>query len=171
MLFDYPLPPFDVENLLEARARRRASSTAGPKSTAIVFTALSGLFALRVLGQLLVEHWSLCFLPAMECWYRTVVPYPALLPAQLAILSLEAFVARDLWRSSGFFDRPRPRAGRLLRWVGWGYLTVMVLRVPLTLALGSTQLLVESLIPIVFHWVLAATLLLYATYLRRGAQS
>ena len=72
---------------------------------------------------------------------------------------------------SGFFDRPRPRAGRLLRWVGWGYLTVMVLRVPLTLALGSTQLLVESLIPIVFHWVLAATLLLYATYLRRGAQS
>jgi len=55
----------------------------------------------------------------------------------------------DFWRGAGFFVVLRPGVGRVLRWLSVVYFTAMLLRYLITGRL---------IIPILFHWVLAANL-------------
>ena len=61
-----------------------------------VLVACAALFALRVLGQLLVvvaaPHW----LPPMEGWQSGLLPYPVLVASQAAILVGQLTVIRDV---------------------------------------------------------------------------
>ncbi len=59
---------------------------------------LTGLFAIRVLGQLLQWQFFLEYLPDFEVWASGVVPYRFLLAAQLAILGCYAWVAQRYTR-------------------------------------------------------------------------
>jgi hypothetical protein len=107
---------------------------------------LLALFVLRVAGQALVAFWGVPWLPPMERWYSGLMPYPLLLPAQLAIIVLMARICSDFTRRWGFFVRPRRFFAVHRLWFGWIYLAGMVLRF---LFQGPT-------IPVFFHWVLAA---------------
>ncbi|HEV8106403.1 MAG TPA: hypothetical protein VGP97_02700 [Burkholderiales bacterium] len=107
---------------------------------------LLALFVLRVAGQALVAFWGVPWLPPMERWYSGLMPYPLLLPAQLAIIVLMARICSDFTRRWGFFVRPRRFFAVHWLWFGWIYLAGMVLRF---LFQGPT-------IPVFFHWVLAA---------------
>lgn len=116
---------------------------------AIVLCALTALFGARVLGQALVAFLGVQWLPAMDAWFSGLLPYPVLLPIQIVIVLVQIVIDRDVWRGDGFFARRRPRAGRRLQWLAGVYALAMIVRYAITRS---------HLIPIVFHWVLAAYL-------------
>ena len=113
--------------------------------------ALLLLFVLRVAGQAMVAFWGVPWLPPMERWYSGLMPYPLLLPAQIAIIVLMAKICSDFTRRCGFFVQPRRVFAGPWLWFGWIYLAGMLLRYPLQMAFKPDA----PVIPIPFHWVLA----------------
>ena len=116
----------------------------------LLLWVLLGLFVLRVLGQALVAFFDVQFLPRMEAWYSGLVPYPYLLLSQLLIVGLMAKICVDFTREAGYFFRPKRFLA--LPWLAFGYLylAAMLLR---------AVLVMDRAIPIVFHVVLAAFIL------------
>jgi len=129
-------------------------------SSAIVLVVLTVLFGARVLGQALVAFLGVQWLPGMDAWFSGLVPYPALLTIQIGILLVQAVVDREVWRGRGFFARERPRAGRRLQWLACVYALSMVVRY---------VVMRSHLIPIVFHWVLAAYLFSLGRIMQRAS--
>ena len=124
---------------------------------------LLALFVLRVAGQAMVAFWGVPWLPPMERWYSGLMPYPLLLPAQIAIIVLMAKICSDFTRRRGFFVHPRRFFAGPWLWFGWIYLAVMLLRLPLQLHLKPDG----PLIPIPFHWVLASFVIAVGSWHRR----
>lgn len=123
------------------------------------------LFALRVIGQILVALYAPRWLPAMHHWYSELMPYRYLLPAQLVLLTLMIFIASDIHRMDGFF------AGS--GWEGWSaplrigavvYFAAMIVRYVLTMALKPQRRWFKRTIPIWFHMVLAIALWTFGSY-------
>ena len=125
--------------------------------------ALLALFALRVLGQMLVAFFDVGWLPPMQRWYSGLMPYEYLLPSQLLILAVMAKICADFTRGRGFFVRPRRLLAGAWLWFGWVYLAVMLARYPAQLAWKPDA----PVIPIFFHWVLAAFVILVGSWHRR----
>ncbi len=125
---------------------------------------LLGLFALRVLGQLLVALSRAPFLPPMEEWYSGLIPYPQLLLSQFLTILLYGKVCVDFSRGQGFFVTSRKWLGSGLLGFGVLYLGVMVIRYILRMSLYPSERWVGGSIPIFFHWVLASFLLIVGTY-------
>lgn len=123
---------------------------------AVLWLFLS-LFALRVLGQLLVVTGAAPFLPPMDEWQSGLLPYPLLLASQILILGLLATVCMQFSRGSGYFVHRRGWLATPLWIVGWIYLVGMIVRY---------ALLRRDAIPVVFHIVLAAFLLVVAQHHR-----
>jgi hypothetical protein len=128
------------------------------KNYAAILGLLALGFFLRVLGQVLVAYFRVDFLPPMAEWYSGLIPYPVLLPIQLSILVVQAKISWDLYRGSGVFAIPRPRAGAVLCWLSYVYFGAMVLRYIMTMYLYPERRWFGGAIPIFFHWVLAAYL-------------
>ena len=63
---------------------------------------LFGLFALRVVGQVLVAFFEVGFLPPMQAWYSGLMPYRYLLPSQILLMALMAKICVDFTRRRGF---------------------------------------------------------------------
>ena len=142
------------------------------RRTALLLAALALLFLLRVLGQVLVAFFGVAFLPAMADWYSGLLPYPLLLPTQIAILALQAKVSADLWRGSGAFSVPRPRTYAAVRWFSLVYFAGMGMRYALTMGLyPERRWLGRGTIPIAFHFVLASWLWVLARHQLRAARS
>ena len=120
----------------------------------ILFT----LFALRVLGQLLVVAGLAPFLPPMDDWQSGVLPYPLLLASQILILGVLATACVQFSRGKGFFVHPHRWLATPLWLIGWIYAVGMVARY---------AALRRDLIPVVFHVVLASFLLVVAYRHRR----
>ena len=124
-------------------------------STAALLWTCVALFAARVIGQLevlLVEpHW----LPDMEAWFSGLLPYPVLLPAQIAILMLMAVVAWNPRIRNGSFARSHPRSAEVLRILAGIYFLVMAVRLSVNLFENGQDFWREGAIPVAFHWVLA----------------
>ncbi len=122
-----------------------------------VLWCLLGLFALRVLGQLLVVARLAPFLPPMDEWQSGLLPYPALLASQIAILGVLGAVCVQFSRGRGYFVHPRPWLATPLWIIGWTYAAGMLVRYALLRRDG---------IPVVFHLVLASFLLVVAQHHR-----
>jgi hypothetical protein len=118
---------------------------------------LLALFALRVLGQLLVVNGMASFLPPMDAWQSGLLPYPLLLMSQGAILALFATVCTQFTRQRGYFVRRRSWLGTPLWIAGWIYAAAMVVRY---------GVLMTDIIPVAFHIVLASFLLIVAQHHR-----
>ena len=135
---------------------------------ALLLWLLLVLFVGRVVGQLAVALELAPFLPPMESWYSGLLPYKPLLAAQVVIIAVFARMCLDVARGSGFFARPH----RLLAvnlWVfGWSYAGGMVVRYVFSMALYPERRWAGGTIPIVFHFVLAAFLLVVADHHRRA---
>lgn len=65
------------------------------------------LFALRVLGQVLVEAWQVRFLSPSDEWFSGLLPYPPLLTSQVLILLLMTKIGLDFTRQAGWSCRLR----------------------------------------------------------------
>ena len=133
---------------------------------ALALWALLGLFILRVLAQVLVAIGYGRFLPAWEEWFSGLVPYPQLLASQIIIMLGYGKVCLDFTRRRGFFVTPRRWMGMLLLRMGLLYFGVMVIRYVIFMSLYPLERWTGRLIPISFHWVLAAFILVVGTYHR-----
>jgi hypothetical protein len=127
---------------------------------------LLGLFALRVVGQLAVASGRASFLPPMEQWQSGLMPYPALVVSQVAVLMVFGLAAVQFSRGTGYFVARRWWLGRPLWIIGWIYAAAMVARYVLWMALRPEERWTGDLIPVIFHIVLAAFLLTVADHHR-----
>ena len=125
---------------------------------------LLALFCFRVAGQMLVAFAGVTFLPPMKEWYSGLLAYRYLLPAQFLIIFLFGKICFDLFRGTGYFAIPRHRMGRSLRIFGIIYLVSMILRYVLRMSLYPQERWTGGSIPIFFHWVLAAYVLVLASF-------
>ena len=116
----------------------------------ILLTILLTLFIARVLGQVVVVLKHPSWLPPMEAWYSGLMPYRYLLPAQIAIIALMVAMIRQV--ANGAPPNRSLAAGILV--FATIYAAAMVVRFFVRR---------RPLIPILFHWVLAAFLFTYAT--------
>jgi hypothetical protein len=124
---------------------------------AVALAVLATLFLLRVVGQVIVVVAAPAFLPSMPHWYSGILPYPLLLPSQIAILLVQAVICLQFTRGAGWAVVPvRPRVGRGLIVFAALYAGGMVLRYVLTMAWHpERRWLGPGTIPSAFHIVLA----------------
>ena len=137
---------------------------AGPHALAL--TTLTVLFALRVLGQILVAFWHVPFLPPMQDWMSGLMPYCLLLPCQIVLLGLMGTICVHAWRGRGLFTRTTAGTVRKLQIAGTIYLVAVIVRYAVTMALVPQMRWLGGCIPIVFHVVLATFVLTLARYHR-----
>jgi hypothetical protein len=129
---------------------------------ALVLCVLSGLFLFRVVGQLLVRARGPRWLPPTEEW--NLMPYRWLLPSQLAILGLLAWIDADFARGQGFWVDPRPALGTAVVVFALLYATAMAVRYVVRMSRRPEQRWFGGTIPIAFHFVLAAYLLVFGSF-------
>lgn len=153
--------------------RLDATFAADARRLAPALWALLALFALRVGGQALVAFGEVRWLPPMAEWQSGLLPYPVLLAAQLLIVAVLARVCLDFSRGRGWFLADRSWFALPLLAFGWLYLAAMIVRYPLQMALHPEDRWLGRTIPIVFHWVLASFVLLFARFhrARRAARA
>lgn len=117
---------------------------------------LSFLFLARVLGQLVVLLAEPTWLPPMVEWYSGLLPYPLLLPCQVAIL---AFMAWANWRTLSAdpeWWRPKAKLALGLAVFAALYAGGMLARYVISGHLHpERRFLPPGIIPILFHFVLA----------------
>ena len=122
----------------------------------VALTVLLALFIARVLGQILVVLWQPRWLPPMKDWYSGLLAYRFLLPAQIAIIALMVYMIRA----------PLVRNFALafaITAFGVIYALSMVVRfVILRRRHPGYRWYEGGMIPILFHWVLASFLLIWA---------
>jgi hypothetical protein len=128
-------------------------------ATAAALWTLLALFALRVLGQILVVAGVAPFLPPMNDWQSGLLPYPLLLASQVVILALLGTICLQVSRGRGDFAQPHRWLATPLWIFGWIYAGAMVIRY---------ALLRTDIIPVVFHIVLASFLIVLARHHRQG---
>jgi hypothetical protein len=95
------------------------------------------------------------WLPDIDAWHSGSLPYPVLLPAQIAVLMLMAVVAWNPRVRGRQFASSHPRAAGALRLVGCAYFLVMAARLVLNILENGAQFWREGAIPVAFNWVLA----------------
>ena len=127
------------------------------RMTPTLLWLLLTLFALRVVGQILVVAELAPFLPPMDEWQSGLLPYPLLLASQILIVGVLATVCVQFSRRKGFFVRPHAWLATPLWILGWTYALGMVVRY---------AMLRRDLIPVAFHIVLASFLLTVAHHHR-----
>jgi hypothetical protein len=124
--------------------------------------ALLVLFVLRVLGQILAATAAPRWLPPMPRWYSGLMPYRYLLPTQIAFIIVMTMMTISVASGTGASGTPRPVVGAWILWASYVYAIGMVGRsVRYALAPPERR---GVLIPIVFHFVLAAFLFVYGSY-------
>lgn len=127
-----------------------------------VLCLLSGLFVLRVVGQLLVRTRAPHWLPPTEQW--NLMPYRWLLPSQLGIVGLLAWMDVDFARGHGVWVEPRPALGVAVLVFASLYASIMAVRYVVRMRRRPDQRWFGGTIPIAFHFVLAAYLLVFGTF-------
>jgi hypothetical protein len=125
----------------------------------IVLIVLLVLFVGRVLGQILAATIAPTWLPPMNRWYSGVMPYHYLLPVQILFIVVMVAMIMGVESGSGALGTPNATAGRWIMWASYVYALGMVVR-SIRYATAPPEKR-GVLIPIVFHFVLAAFLYVY----------
>jgi len=139
---------------------------ADPRQAGILLLALELLFLARVVGQLIVATRSPAWLPPMAEWYSGLLAYRSLLAVQAVFLGVMSLVVAALLAGSPWILEPRPAVGAGMVLIGWVYGLAMVVRYAVRMARHPEARWAGRTIPIVFHIVLAAWLLVLGSYLR-----
>jgi uncharacterized protein len=125
---------------------------------------LSLLFALRVVGQVLVVLRAPEWLPPMESGQWNLMPYRFLLPIQLAFLGVMAWLVGSFLAEKGVAVEPRPTFGWVLIAVSGVYAGAMAIRYVVRMRRRTDQRWLGGTIPIFFHWVLASFLYVLGSF-------
>ncbi len=129
--------------------------------------ALTLLFFLRILCQMLQLWLPQDFLPPFNAFQGSSLPYWILLPAQLAILTLMVRFSLCLQHSKLV---PNRRTGLILAWMGGAYMAGSLGRICVGLVVPAAPPWFSTWIPAVFHVVLASFVLTLGVYHVRGSK-
>jgi len=140
----------------------RSSTALAPGFAAPFLWLLSSLFLLRVGGQLFVRLRRPAWLPATEEW--NLSPYNLLLPAQIVILAVMAWINVAFSLGHGAPVTARPRLGEGVVAFAYVYAGVMAVRYVVRMGRQPDQRWFGGAIPIVFHLVLAAYLYVFGWF-------
>ena len=132
---------------------------------ATVMAVLLALFFARVLGQIVAATIAPPWLPPMRRWYSGLMPYRYLLPTQIVFLVVMAVTTLSIARRSAPLGTAAPGVGTWIIWASYAYALGMVVRSARYARTPPERRGV--LIPIVFHFVLAAFLFTYGRALTR----
>ncbi len=138
------------------------SHPADPRDAAAYLCLFSALFLLRIVGQVIVRLRGPRWLPVTEQWNLT--PYYLLLPTQVAILGLLAWIDADFARGHGFWTEARPALGTCVLWFALFYASAMAFRYAVRMRRRPEHRWFGGTIPIVFHGVLAGYLIVFGSY-------
>ena len=123
---------------------------------------IAGLFAFRVCAQLIALIIpNPVFLPGYEQWHSGLLPYPALLAAQIFIL---AIFTRTFFAIYHDTIRPSAQTGRLLLLIGLTYVALTILRISLGLTLLDYSRFFSNNLTSGFHLLLASSFFLMAHF-------
>ena len=125
---------------------------------------LTALFGVRVVGQAVQRWLPQSYLPPFGAFQGSRLPYPLLLLAQLAILSLMVRVCRRAWQST---LRRNAVTARTLGWVGAFYMAGSLLRIAIGVMAPSASAWFRAWVPGTFHVILAAFVLCLARAYRQ----
>lgn len=142
--------------------RRRPETAIDTQLAAWFLWLFSALFLLRVMGQLYVRLRRPAWLPPTEEWNLT--PYRLLLPAQIAILGLMAWLNVAFSLGQGEPVEPRPWLGEAFLAFSYVYAGVMALRYVVRMTRRPSERWFGGTIPIVFHFVLASYVFVLGSY-------
>lgn len=120
-----------------------------------------GLFILRVLGQLVQELHPVAWLPSIEAWQGSSIPYHWLLIFQLLIIGALIYLCRGVKRQS---ITPNIVRGKALRGFAVVYGGCMLARLIVGSLNISSSAWFHKPIPALFHVLLASALMLFAKY-------
>jgi len=132
---------------------------------AAVMAALLALFLARVVGQILAATLAPPWLPPMRRWYSGLMPYRYLLPTQIVFLVVMTVMTVSVAYRSAPLGAAAPAVGTWIMWASYAYALGMVVRSVRYASAPRERRGV--LIPIVFHFVLAAFLFTYGRALTR----
>ena len=118
----------------------------------------------RVLGQLVVARFAPRWLPPFEQWQSGLLPYPALLAGQAAVLTLMFWISIDFSRGAGFWVEGRPPLGVAALVWSYLYFAAMLGRYVIRMARRPDQRWLGRTIPVIFHMVVAAFQWTFGTY-------
>jgi hypothetical protein len=127
----------------------------------IVMWTLSLFFFLRVIGQLIQHFNSVAWLPQLEIWQGSSLPYGLLFSSQLIILAVMICITRQ--HASGCVQK-NPSKGKWLLAFGVLYFVGMTGRLVIGLTNLSTHPWFHKFLPAFFHLVLAIFVLLLAAF-------
>ena len=122
------------------------------------------LFLGRVVGQILVATTAPSCLPPMARWYSGLMPYRFLLPTQIVFLVVMTAMTIAVDQRAAPLGTLSATAGVWIVWASYLYALGMVAR-SIRYALAKPERR-GVLIPIVFHFVLAAFLFTYGSAAR-----
>ena len=127
-----------------------------PSDIASILWLFTGLFVLRVGGQMLVAVSPQSWLPPMEQW--NLVPYPILLPIQLVFIAVMIWIDLAFTLETGISIATNPGFGRFLITFSAVYALAMPIRYVIRMSRRPDQRWFGGTIPMVFHIVLASYL-------------
>jgi hypothetical protein len=132
-------------------------------TSALLLGMLLALFALRVSGQIVAATVAPRWLPPMARWYSGLMPYRYLLPTQIVFVIVMTAIVGQVAAGASPLGSRGATAGTWIVWASYIYALAMVLRaVRYALATPERR---GVLIPIVFHFVLAAFLFVWGSAL------
>jgi hypothetical protein len=135
-----------------------------PETAALYLLLLTGLFVLRVGGQVYVARRAPRWLPPMDEW--NLMPYRLLLPIQLAFVAVMTTIAVGVGREREPLAGPHPSFGAFLIGLAAAYAGSIVVRYAVRMRRRPEQRWFGGAIPIAFHLVLAAYLFTWGSFLR-----
>ncbi len=131
---------------------------------ALAILILGVVFLGRVAGQFIQVVAPVEFLPPLERWQGSNLPYPALFAAQVGILVLIAWVYRRVAAGRRVMS---PRMAGPVIALGAVYFGVMAIRLVLGLTVMADIKWFASPIPTSFHLVLATTVMVIGIHARK----
>src|SRR5690349_6228542 len=134
------------------------------RAYAVVMAVLLVLFVGRVLGQVLVVTIAPSWLPPMARWYSGLMPYRYLLPTQILFLVVMTLMTLQVGAGrSTLGSASGSTLGAGIVWASYVYALGMVARSVRYVRAAPARRGV--LIPILFHFVPAAFLFVYGSWL------
>lgn len=127
-----------------------------PDAIAPLLWLYTGLFVLRVAGQVLVAIKARKWLPPM--WQWNLIPYAILLPIQLVFIVVMVWIDMAFSTATGIAAAKSAISGSFLIYFSAVYALAMAIRYVVRMRRRPDQRWFGGTIPIVFHFVLASYL-------------
>jgi hypothetical protein len=129
------------------------------QTAAVLWTCIA-LFFVRVIGQVEVLLLEPAWLPPISAWYSGLLPYPLLLPLQIALLMLMSVMT--VRATSPAPASQSPRGATVWRALAFIYFAVMAARLAWCVGKYGWDFYLHGGIQVAFHWVLALFVFVWA---------